>query len=469
MGSAERRSWVEIPQTDVAGIIEEITNPKTKEEADVRRYAQLVHVVNSTSTAITSGSIDQLSGTVIEGYGPGTHLDAFSRLRISNPKTVFDSKQLHDKLPLFWDEELGGSATSVHVPSDAMTDMSVTASSSDFAIRQTYIRFNYQPGKSQLILLTAAQMASQTGVTKRLGAFTDDGSGNNLTPNNGIFFQSNGSDVFWNIAKNGSITENIARSSWNVDPLNGTGPSGLNVDFNNALIYFIDYSWLGVGSVRVGVIINEIMYLAHIFRTSNVGTSVYMSTPNLALRYDIQSDGAGAGSMDHICSTVISEGGQEATGITRSASRGASVFQTQNDTDIYPLITIRLKAGREDISVSPVNISAILTSNADYRWVLIVNPTVAGTDAASFVSVSNSSVEYDISRDNTNKLTGGEEIATGYIDKGQKAQISSAIEDAIFKLGSSITGVRDELVLAVQPVIGANENFFGSITWREFI
>jgi hypothetical protein len=150
-------------------------------------------------------------------------------------------------------------------------------------------------------------------------------------------------------------------------------------------------------------------------------------------------------------------------------SRGDSVFQTQNDTDIYPLVTIRLQDSKKDISVTPVNISVILTSNADYRWILLVNPTVAGTDAASFVPLSNSAIEYDISRDNTNKLTGGEEIGTGYIDKGQKAQISSAIEDAIFRLGVAIDGTPDELILAVQPVVGANENFYGSITWREFL
>lgn len=504
-GYADQKSYWEVPMSDVPALtgLEEPT--QVGGVGELRRYAHLVYQVNSVplsgdinidlgnletinsdgfatlSTQLDhiSGQLDDLcdclsgglsgdSGTTITGFSSGTHLDSFSRLRVSNPKTVFDSKQLHSKLPSFWDEVLSGSATSVHVSADAMTDMTVTASSADFVIRQTKIRFNYQPGKSQLIIMTASQMGTQTGVTKRMGLFNDDGTGNNLTPKNGIFFSSS-SSLSWNIAKDGVVTETVNRSNWNVDPLDGTGPSGYNLDFDKTLIYFIDYSWLGVGSVRTGIIVDECMHIAHIFRHSNVNSSVYMSTPNLPLRYDIQSDGSGAGSMDHICSTVISEGGQEATGVTRSASRGDSVFQTQNDTDIYPLISIRLQQDKSDISVTPINVSAILTSNADYRWLVVVDATVAGTDAASWVPVTNSAVEYDISRDNTNKISGGEVIATGYIDKGQKAQISSSVQDAVFKLGSYIDGTMQELIFAVQPVVGSNENFYGSITWREFL
>jgi hypothetical protein len=491
-GYADQTAFWEIPISDIPALtgIEEPT--KVAKTGEIRRFAHLVYQVNSVpisgdvnvdlSTLETinsegfailsaqldnlSGQITELSGTTLEGVATGTHVDAFSRLRVSSPYTLFESKQLHDKLPTTWDEVLSGSATSVHVSADAKTSMTVTALSSDFVIRQTKSFFNYQAGKSQLCLVTASAMGNQTGVTKRLGLFSDDGTNNNLTPKNGIFFSSNGTDFSWNIAKNSVIEQTVNRTNWD-DPMNGTGASGINLDFNKVQIFFIDFSWLGVGSVRVGFIIDEIMHTAHIFRHSNISTSVYMSTPNLPFRYDIQSDGTGGGVMDTICSSIMSEGGQEKTGLIKSISRGANVFQTQNDTDIYPLITIRLQEGKEDISVTPTDVSVILTSNADFRWALVLNPTIAGTDAASFTPINNSAVEYDISRDNTNKLTGGEEIATGYVDKGQKTEIQSTINDEIFKLGKFIDGTRDELVLAVQPVVGSNENFYGSIGWRE--
>ncbi|EKD50999.1 MAG: hypothetical protein ACD_62C00369G0001, partial [uncultured bacterium] len=159
----------------------------------------------------------------VSEYGDTSAVDAFARLRVSTPLTIFDSKQLHDKQPLFWDERIGGSATSVHSSVDASVTMTVTASASDYVIRQTKQRFNYQPGKSQLVLMTFRSPQS-TGVTSRVGIF-DGTVANYLIPNNGIFFECDGS-VSWNIAKNGTTTETALQANWNVDKMNGTGVSG---------------------------------------------------------------------------------------------------------------------------------------------------------------------------------------------------------------------------------------------------
>ena len=143
-----------------------------------------------------------------------------------------------------------------------------------------------------------------------------DGTGtNNLTPNNGIFFECDGS-LSWNIAKNGSITETVTQANWNVDKLDGTGPSGITLEPEATQILIIDYEWLGVGRVRVGFVIDGLIYYVHYFNHANddTFTSVYMSTPNLPLRYTIETDGTEAAELDHICSSVISEGGLEETG-----------------------------------------------------------------------------------------------------------------------------------------------------------
>ena len=43
---------------------------------------------------------------------PSAALDAFARLRVSNPTTLFDSKQLESNQPLFWDDaQTAGSGT----------------------------------------------------------------------------------------------------------------------------------------------------------------------------------------------------------------------------------------------------------------------------------------------------------------------------------------------------------------------
>jgi len=203
----------------------------------------------------------------VQEYGDTPAVDAFARLRISEPLTIFDSKQLHDKQPLFWDEELGGSATSTHVPADSDVEMTVTANAADYVIRQTKQRFNYQPGKSQLVLMTF-QSPQVAGITGRVGLFDDDGTGNNLTPNNGIFFESDG-DVSWNIAKDGTIEETVTQANWNVDKMDGTGKSGITLDLTGCQILVIDFEWLGVGRVRVGFVIDGLIYYVHNFNHAN--------------------------------------------------------------------------------------------------------------------------------------------------------------------------------------------------------
>ena len=61
-------------------------------------------------------------------HGDGKR-DAFGRLRVSNPLTLFDSKQLWDSLPLLWDDqETSGTGTgTAHSGAAARTQLSVSA------------------------------------------------------------------------------------------------------------------------------------------------------------------------------------------------------------------------------------------------------------------------------------------------------------------------------------------------------
>ena len=75
-------------------------------------------------------------------------LDAFGRSRVSEPYTVFDSKQLGSNQSLFWDDqETSGSGTSSDYSEDtSSTTLTVSATTAGTRVRQTFQRFNYQPG-----------------------------------------------------------------------------------------------------------------------------------------------------------------------------------------------------------------------------------------------------------------------------------------------------------------------------------
>jgi hypothetical protein len=340
--------------------------------------------------------------------------------------------------------------------------MDVTASASDYVIRQTKQRFNYQPGKSQLVFMTFYS-PQVTGITSRIGYF--DGTGtNNLTPNNGIFFECDGS-LSWNIAKNGSITETVIQSNWNVDKLDGTGRSGITLDPTATQIMIIDFEWLGVGRVRVGFVIDGIIYYCHYFNHSNNNsfTSVYMSSPNLPLRYSIESDGTAASTLNHICSSVISEGGIEKTGILRSVENNAS-FVAGYNTVKYSLVSIRLKTVYNDVTVIPESVQLVIGTNDSFKWELQLNPEINGT--VSYTGLTDSAIEYSQGVLANTIATDGVIIGRGggsTSSRGSVAELQTAL-----RIGSTILGTQDVLSLVIRP-FSSNLSVWACLNFRELL
>jgi len=395
-------------------------------------------------------------------YSDSANLDAFARLRMSSPETLFDSKQLNDKQPLFWDDQLisGSGGASTYNANQASTTLSVAASTAGVRVRQTFRRFNYQPGKSFLFIQTFLMGVAGTGIKRKIGLFDS---------RNGLFLdqQSDGIGVTVRTYTSGSAVDTrVLQASWNLDKLNGTGASGITLDFTKTQIFFCDFEWLGVGRVRFGFFINGKPYYCHEVLNANVLALVYMSVPNLPLRYEIENTGTGgAVGLTHICSTVISEGGLKDTGFPFGVSRGATSFTTLNNDSIYPLIAMRLNSSYLTSNIKILDFSVNCTSTATYNWYLILNPTVVGT-ALSFTAVTNSSLDVDVATTNATTVTGGTILSTGTTTQNNEGGISKLLTSD-FSFGSTIAGVSDVLVLAVQRVTGTSETFYGSINWKD--
>jgi len=389
------------------------------------------------------------------------NLDAFFRVRTSNPETLFDSKLIFDNAPLFWDDvQVSGAASSTYSQNTASVALGVSASTAGRRVRQTFQRFNYQSGKSQEILQTGVldKSGGGTGITRRMGLYDD---------NNGIFLEDAAGTYNLVIRSytggSASDANKVAQANWNVDGmntgLNALNPSGLTVDFSKSHILFIDYEWLGVGSVFIGLVINRRLYPLHIFHNSNINNTVYMSTPNLPMRFEIINDGTGAAStMDCICGTVISEGGLQKNGVLRHKD-SATLTGLSTGTK-YAVVGVRLKSPYS-ATVLMENVSLLCTTLNDFaHWELLFNPTVAGT--FTYSDMTNSTVQ-TATGTNANTVTGGYELGGGFFSTNSPP--AAAIENAL-KLGSTIAGVPDTIVLCVTPVTN-NISVLGSMTWRE--
>jgi len=382
--------------------------------------------------------------------------DAFGRLRVSNLTTLFDSKQINDNMPLFWDDqETSGSGTSSTYNADqASTTMSVGATTLGTRVRQTKMRFNYQPGKSQLIVMTGLLEDGGSGNTARVGYFDEK---------NGLFFQikdSVMSVVNRTYVTGSAVDTTVEQSAWNIDKMNGAGSSGITIDPSKTQIMFIDFEWLGVGRVRMGFYIDGVPIYCHQFLNTNVLDKVYMSTPNLPVRYEISNDGSGAASsLLHICSSVASEGGVNNLGILRHADSGSvSGLSTGSK---YAILGIKLKSTHIDVGILLEGLSLLATSTNDQaHWELQLNCTVAGT--FTYANETNSAIMVATGA-STNTVTNGTHMDGGYFTTA--LPITPTVQNAI-KLGSAIDGTVDEIVLVCRPITN-NITVEASLTWRE--
>ena len=389
-----------------------------------------------------------------------TARDAFQRLRVSSPETLFDSKLVVADNPLYWDDQQtsGSGTTSTYQTGDACMRMAVALNTTGTRVRQTFRRFNYQPGKSQLVFQTFNFNGAVANVTKRVGLF--DG-------NNGIFFQTSGTTLAFVIRKAG-FDRVFTQSVWNVDLLNGTGISGYTLDVTKAQILVMDFEWLGVGQVRFGFVINGKIVVCHVQPHANIISSVYMSNPNLPLRYEISNNGSGAATtLDCICSTVTSEGGSAVTGTQFGADRALTPLQTANATTLYPVLGIRLKSTYLHATIHPVEVSVLCDSSATFRYSICINPTLAGT-APTWTAITNSAVEEAVTTTNASSVTSeGLMLNAGYSVAGATANASEASVGGFVHLGSTIAGVSDQLWICAQRLTGTTENFYATFSWRE--
>jgi hypothetical protein len=272
---------------------------------------------------------------------------------------------------------------------------------------------------------------------------------------NGIFFYADGTTL--KIVRRTYVTGSpadteISQSSWNGDKLDGTGASGYTLDPTKATILFMDFEWLGMGSVRVGFVIDGKFITAHTFYNANSLSTVYMQTANLPIRYEIETAAtlaSGTYTLQQVCSTCMSEGGYYPSGVTqlvRTADIATGVNLSTTNT-FYNLATIRIKSGRPYAVIIPSGIDVLNISNNDFEFGLFLNATPSS--AFSYTSY-NDNVEYDLTT--TTFSSTGTQVSCGYLG-GKTAPSVFGGADFInfaYQLGQTIAGVSDTLTLAVR-------------------
>jgi hypothetical protein len=401
-------------------------------------------------------------------FAPSTAQDSFGRLRTSSPLTMFDSSHRFDDNDL-WATATATGGTAVFNANQGLVDLSVGSSLGSSVIRETIKVFAYQPGKSLLALSTFVMNPAKNWLTQRVGYYG---------ANNGFYLEQAGSTVSFvkrSIVTGALINTPIPQASWNGDKLDGTGPSGITLDLTKAQILWMDLEWLGVGSVRMGFVIDGQFILCHTFQHANVLASTYITTASLPLRYEIFNTSFASNEVDtstlkQVCSTVISEGGYELRGAQLSAGTTITAPRTFAVAGTYyPIMSIRLKSTRLDAIVIPTAVSLLgLGNGKNYQW-RVVNGGVTTTGGSWLTAAADSSVEYNVS---ATSATGGRVLASGFVNSSnQGSPYLSILKEALFSNQlerNSLTGTPYELVVEMSvSTTSGGEGAYASMDWEE--
>jgi hypothetical protein len=395
-----------------------------------------------------------------------TQLDAFGRLRVSSPTTLFDSSHRYKDNNL-WSSLTAVGGTYTFNQNQGLIQMTVNSLSGSSVIRETTKVFSYQPGKSLLVMNTFVMASSANNLRQRVGYFGQD---------NGIYLQLDNGNLSFveRTLVNGSPSSEttVLKSSWNGDKLDGTGPSGLTLDITKAQILWMDIEWLGLGTVRVGFVINGQFIVCHSFHHANILDSTYITTASLPLRYEITNKAATGGSktLKQVCSTVISEGGYELRGLQQAVSIPVTAPRTFAVAGtFYPIITIRLKTtpDRLDAIVILTALSILGKGNGmNYNWQVRASGVTTG---GNWVDAGvDSAVEYNITG---TSYEGGRILASGFLNASNQASPNlDILKEALFKFQlerNNLTKTPFELTLVAASDTTNGSGMFASMDWEE--
>ena len=430
-------------------------------------------------------SVHQLANTkgeIIDPFGWAEYssanlFDAFGRMKSAMPFTLGDYKHFPAEINFNFNNSKGNGGAITTNSSRASVTLSTTSSSTSYAIHQTKYYHPYQPGKSQEIYTSFVLGAPVPGTTKRIGYFDDL---------NGLFLEQTGTGelafVIRSSATGSPIDTRIVRSAWSVDKCDGTGESSFNLNVTKDQLLYIDFQWLGVGDVRFGLKNGGGIVLAHVEPHSNVLDGVYMTNPSLPIRAEIRNTGASAGgSLEHICSTVISSGGYSESGVDfAAASTAARTTSTPGGTP-FPVMVIRLKnsfkgsPNRASARINSVSLS-VQTESVLYKLVKLDSVSaLTFSGAAVWTSAdTDSAVEYSV---NATSFTGGSTLSAGFIPAGSSqnslspgtfGDISASKKSIIMQ---NIDSTDSELYVISAQTVSTQTNAQASVSvavqWRE--
>lgn len=387
--------------------------------------------------------------------------DSFGRLKVSQPHLLFDSHfqySLQDKV-FIRDTLLG--ATITHNSTRAAVNIACSSTAGSRARFRSRNYFPYSPAFTNTVIGSFNFQGTDAGIVKRIGMYDE---------RNGYILESNSTvRVGVRSSISGSaVTTYVDQTNWNIDVMDGSGnkltnPSGKSLDTTKQNIFYLQFQWLGSGSVVFGFVLDNRIYPVHRFDFAGNITSLYSQTATLPIQAEILNNSGLASYFEFTCCSVVSNGALAQHGHLNSASNGSTPKNLASAGVSYPIISLRKQPGFSDVPVQILDMAAFSTSSDDFLIQIVHKPTLTG---AVWVNIPNSLSQKDVS---ATSWTGGDIIAEFYM-KGN-LQASEKLETIAkfwdLTLGSDFSGNSEIMTMAATPLT-TNANLYGVISFKEF-
>jgi len=275
---------------------------------------------------------------------------------------------------------------------DSMAVVSTGAASDGEASIQSKRSLRYRPGHEGYAFFTALFEANAANSTQWIGIFDES---------DGIAIGYNGTTFSILFRRDGDADTTIAQSSFNRDPLDGTGPSGFTIDTTKLNVFRISYGWLGAAPITFQVLRQDGVWITfHIIERPNSENEPSLINPILPIQAEVKNSGNTSNLQLKSASWNAGIAGSESTAGHRYFSTDVIPASTIPTSETH-MMTIRNKSifqgklNKIEIRIAATGGGPIPTAGQDSMILrLRKNATVSGT---SFVDIDTSDSVVEVS------------------------------------------------------------------------
>lgn len=383
-------------------------------------------------------------------------VDKFGRLKVAQNTSLWQfTHRYGDDISRYWDDN-GVGTFAIDTDKVAMV-ITGTTTNGNTSIYRTKRYFEYHKGRTQTMLMTCNPKGQTANVTKRWGMYDND---------NGVRFILDGTNGFGvqvlSSTSGSAVTDTVYSSSFNVDPGDGTGPSGVTLNFNYLNLFYISFSWLGTNQVEFGFVANGKLWPLHVFNYSNSQATSYSQSGTLPICCCMTNNAAlgAAPTFEINCVDVSYEGIKDVYGQVYDVNTGPNEITVATTETV--VAAIRMQSTKNSGSLRPVEFDLISTSgNSTIYYEIQVGTIIGGTP--TWTAIPGSIAEgLDAT---TTTFTDGNLIQSGYLrasSDSRKVTISSDVY-----AGKLIDGTSEVLAIIARTV-ASNSKLLFSGRYQEY-